>query len=75
MSEYANDVDYATDPKGWGIREGMLNAYLEVELAAKHGLLDHPKRAKLFNLAWEHGHASGRDDIRYWYDELAVLLT
>ncbi len=31
-------------------------------------------RDRLWNKAWEHGHANGYTEILFWYDELAEFL-
>lgn len=34
----------------------------------------HPKAQKLWDLAWDHGHASGYHDVWTWLNELAELI-
>ena len=43
-------------------------------LAAEHGLTDHPKLDALYRLAWEHGHASGFDEVASYFSDFAELL-
>jgi hypothetical protein len=43
-------------------------------LEQKHGMLTHLKRDMLWQLAWEHGHASGYSEVILWYEELVELL-
>lgn len=38
------------------------------------GLTDHPKAGKLYQMAWEHGHASGLSEVWYWLNELKDLI-
>lgn len=47
---------------------------LEQQLAEWHELENHPRRAKLFELAWEYGHAHGEGEVEMFYTELAGLL-
>jgi len=43
--------------------------------ALKHfGLSGHPKADKAFSFAWEHGHASGWNDVLYWFGEIAEFM-
>jgi plasmid stabilization system protein ParE len=35
---------------------------------------DHPKAGKLRAMAWDHGHASGYNDVFYWMQDLAELV-
>ena len=46
----------------------------ESRLAKEHGLENHPKRDKLWSMAWEYGHSSGFYEVEQWYNELAELL-
>ena len=34
----------------------------------------HPKAEKTFNLAWEHGHSSGYNEVELLFSELAELV-
>lgn len=43
-------------------------------LAAELGLTDHPKLDALYQLAWEHGHSSGFDEVANYFREFAELL-
>jgi hypothetical protein len=40
----------------------------------KHGLAGHPKAKRLYELAWDYGHASGYSEIELYYEDLADLL-
>ena len=44
------------------------------ELLEKYDLTDHPKADQLYNLAWEFGHSSGYENVRYFFGEMADLL-
>lgn len=43
-------------------------------LAADYELIGHPKRNRIWAMAWENGHSGGHSDVIYWYDELAELV-
>lgn len=47
---------------------------IKVRLLEKHGLTDHPKADKLFEMAWEHGHSAGEHEVDYWVQDLAELV-
>lgn len=38
------------------------------------GLINHPKKALLKDKAWEHGHASGYNEVANWMYDLAELI-
>jgi hypothetical protein len=44
------------------------------KLELEHGLQNHPKRDRLWELAWEEGHSGGWSEISLVYSELATLL-
>lgn len=44
-------------------------------LAELYGLTEYKNEEKLFNKAWEDGHASGHTEVALHYDDLAALLT
>lgn len=47
---------------------------LRKELEAKNDMTDHPKADLLWSKAWEHGHSSGLEDVRCWYNDLVELI-
>lgn len=47
----------------------------ERDLAVAFGLETHPKRQRVFDLAWEYGHADGRREVASFYADLAELLS
>lgn len=57
-------------------RQGQADAEVRFEaaLAEEYGLLDHPKRAKIYSLAWEYGHSSGLGEVALHYDSFAELV-
>ncbi|AKE44674.1 hypothetical protein AU106_gp043 [Sinorhizobium phage phiM9] len=44
------------------------------DLEAEFGMTGHPKAAKLFGKAWEHGHSGGLLEIHNWYSNLYELV-
>lgn len=50
--------------------EYRINKLFEEDLASEFGLMVHPKRQLLFDMAWAHGHADG---LQYVYEEYADL--
>jgi hypothetical protein len=43
-------------------------------LEVKHGLVGHPKAARLYELAYEIGHSAGYHEVEIYYDDMADLL-
>ena len=48
--------------------------WLRVRLEEECGLVSHPKARRLFELAWEYGHASGIEEVAGYYRAMAELL-
>lgn len=46
----------------------------ENDCAAACGLTNHPKRSKVYGLAWDYGHSSGLGDVYSYYENLAELV-
>jgi hypothetical protein len=53
-------------------RQSILN--FRQALFDEHGVSNHPKRNKAFDIAWEHGHASGFTEVANYFADLAELL-
>jgi hypothetical protein len=54
--------------------EKQILSEFQDELISRLGLLDHPKANKLYEMAWEHGHASGLGEVASYAEDLAQLL-
>jgi hypothetical protein len=48
---------------------------LRARLEDEYTMEDHSKRNLLWDMAWEHGHASGHSEVEYWYGELIALVS
>lgn len=68
----------ATDVRMWStyreedrrLKE-LFKSYLFLEL----GIQDHPKREKLFELAWDHGHSAGYVEVYGYATDFMELLS
>lgn len=62
--------------KNWERRAEMMRAEVELreKLERENGLVGHPKAGKLWQLAWQWGHAYGDNDVKDYYDDMAELL-
>ena len=54
--------------------EARLRSLFQSDLEAEHGLVGHPKAARLFELAWDDDHSGGFEAVAYSYAELADLV-
>ena len=46
----------------------------EAALAREYGLVDHPKLALLYSIAWDLGHAYGHDEVEIYFERLVPLI-
>ena len=53
---------------------GRLDEEFEKDLAEYHGVSDHPKRGKLYGVAYQMGHAYGNNEIANYYADLVELV-
>lgn len=44
------------------------------DLLKQYGVESHPKAERCFALAWEHGHASGLEEVMGYFEEFVELL-
>lgn len=56
-------------------RESNFRAAIKEHLELKYGVVGHPKAGRLFELAWEYGHAAGVHEVESYYEELKDLLS
>jgi hypothetical protein len=67
-------ADYNEAYAAWKAKDAELGAAFEPELAAEHGVTDNPKRALLYDIAWDQGHAYGHTEVAIHYQQLAELI-
>lgn len=58
----------------WDHEEAERIEALKISLALKHSLKRDAKFDAAWRLAWDYGHASGFDEISYYFDDLAALI-
>ncbi len=54
--------------------QARLNKQFRLDLEVEHGVIGNPKAEKLFDIAWEQGHAYGFSEVALHYDQLVVLI-
>ena len=60
--------------KAYNVDQNRLNGVFEADCAKECGIEDHPKRGKLFGIAWDLGHSSGLSEVWLYYQRLSELL-
>lgn len=55
-------------------RQEALKLEHKQKLAKEFGLVDHPKLDKLYDVAWNFGHANGFQEVEFYFMELEELI-
>jgi hypothetical protein len=77
---YSTKLPYVTnskDPVGhdaYNYDQYRLDVEFKRDALEYVGLTNHPKRNKVWSMAWDHGHSSGWSEILYWIVEFSELL-
>lgn len=72
--DFENKDDYIAARHRYSEETRRLEAQFKADLLAYHEVVDHPKADLCFNLAWEHGHASGYSEVANYFSEFVELI-
>lgn len=79
--QYPSHADYVSDNKKYKNiiteyreQESRHEATFKVDLFEENGVLGNPKAELAYNMAWDHGHASGLEDVAIWFEKLVELI-
>jgi len=62
------------DRKKWREEETQKRVDQKAQLAEEHGVVDHPKLDKVYDLAWQHGHSAGFHEVEMYFEEFVELI-
>ena len=65
---------YRAHLKEYNDESAKLHREFRDDLFEDYGVSDNPKRFKCFELAWEHGHSSGLEEVYGYFGDLVVLI-
>lgn len=74
LREITNKVDKITWHRHIREIEQANNMQFKNDLFEELNITNHPKREKLFELAWEHGHGAGLDDVVSYAEDFVELI-
>lgn len=72
-SKVVRQANHSEVLKRWE-RERLEREAHKLKLEIQFGLQKHPKKDKLYDLAWEYGHSEGYHEVEVHYREFAELL-
>jgi hypothetical protein len=69
-----NEEAYKEQHTKYRAEERRLYDEFKQDLFEEYRVQEHPKREKVFNLAWEHGHASGYSEVYNYFGDFVDLI-
>jgi hypothetical protein len=67
-------VDYNNNHDEYYAKQHQLEREFAHDISIACGVESNPKTNKLFELAWQHGHADGFYKVFYYYETFAELI-
>jgi hypothetical protein len=67
-------VEYKEARTAYYAESARLEAEFRKDLEAEHDMTDHPKRDKLYSMAYSYGHSSGLGEVATHYAEFVELV-
>ena len=74
IQEVLDEEAYRAHLKEYNDESAKLHREFRDDLFEDYGVSDNPKRFKCFELAWEHGHSSGSEEVYGYFGDLVVLI-
>lgn len=75
LDVYENKMElYRDKRKAYDERKAALNQDFKLDLFEEFGVTDHPKADKVFDIAWDLGHADGYDSVSYYFEKLVDII-
>ena len=74
IQEVLDEDAYKARRKEYSDESAKLYQEFQNDLFEDYGVSDNPKRFKCFELAWEHGHSSGLEEVYGYFGDLVVLI-
>ena len=74
IQEVLDEDAYKARRQEYDVESAKLHREFQNDLFEDYGVSDNPKRFKCFELAWEHGHSSGLEEVYGYFGDLVVLI-
>ena len=74
IQEVLDEDAYKARRQEYDVESAKLDREFRDDLFEDYGVSDNPKRFKCFELAWEHGHSSGLEEVYGYFGDLVVLI-
>jgi hypothetical protein len=74
IQEVLDKEAYEAHRKEYNDESAKLHQEFKNDLFEEFGVSDNPKRNKCFDLAWEHGHPSGYEEVYNYFGDFVDLI-
>ena len=74
IQEVLDEDAYKAQRKRYSDESAKLYKEFQNDLFEDYGVSDNPKRFKCFDLAWEHGHSSGLEEVYNYFGDFVELI-
>ena len=74
IQEVLDEDAYKAQRKQYSDESAKLYKEFQNDLFEDYGVSDNPKRFKCFDLAWEHGHSSGLEEVYNYFGDFVKLI-
>lgn len=74
IQEVLDEETYKAHRKEYDAESAKLHQEFVKDLFEDYGVSDNPKRFKCFELAWEHGHSSGLEEVYNYFGDFVELI-
>ncbi len=74
MQKFVNEESYKEQRTKWNVENARLHTEFKEDIFGEFGVQNHPKRERVFELAWDRGHSSGFSEVYLVFEELVELI-
>jgi hypothetical protein len=74
IQEVLDEDVYKAHRKEYDAESAKLHQEFQNDLFEDYDVSDNPKRFKCFELAWEHGHSSGLEEVYNYFGDFVELI-
>jgi hypothetical protein len=74
IQEVLDEDVYKAHRKEYDVESAKLHQEFQNDLFEDYDVSDNPKRFKCFELAWEHGHSSGLEEVYNYFGDFVELI-
>jgi hypothetical protein len=74
MQKFLNEEAYKEQRTKYNVESARLHTEFKEDIFDEFGVQNHPKRERVFEMAWDRGHSSGFSEVYLVFEELVELI-